>query len=399
MQKLPYPLLVLFIILLALLFFYFPISKQVNHEQIKNIKDLPKEYNLESIYSGLKFTCQPADFNCISDTLEQLTHTVGPQAAIAVLGRLQKMGKVEKQVDDHQLAHHIGRQTAATFGIDAKAFLFCPMADYNGGCQHGFFEHVLGKTKTAKEAAESICESLGDDFSSKDKFYCYHGVGHGVMMAKAYDLTASLDTCNSLSLGMGQDGCWQGVFMENVNTALRGEARQGVFSETDPLSPCTNMEEKYQHECLINHAGWLMKYFKNDVSLATNACLKAIKVSSCLQSIGLMVTNPSWQSNLLRDKSDDLELNAWRICQKFPQEKVGECIIGAVDNIANFNQFDIAKSSRFCHLVSKEYQILCFQIIGKNLRNQAVNVQKIPQICQSLEENFAKECLRSAGLL
>lgn len=396
MNKSSYPLLVLLVFLLALLASHFS-GRQLN-EQTKNIKDLPKEYNLESIYKDLRFNCQATDSNCISDTLKKVTSSFGPQVGVKLLQRLQKEGKVEKQVDDHQLAHQIGRQTAATFGIDAKAFLLCPMADYNGGCQHGFFEHVLGRTKTAKEAAESICESLGSEFSAKDKFYCYHGVGHGVMMAKAYDLNASLETCNSLSKSIGQEGCWQGVFMENVNGALIGKVRDGIFSNTDPLAPCNSLEEKYQPECFINHAGWLMHYFNNDVSKATRACLNAEKSEACLQSVGLMVTNPSWQSNLLSDQSDDLELNAWRICQKFPISALGQCIIGAVDNLANFNQLDISKSKKFCSLVDKEYQISCFQIIGRNLRNQAVDFQKITPICNELEGDFSKECLKGAGI-
>ena len=49
-------------------------------------------------------------------------------------------------------------------------------------------------------------------------------------MATAYDVQKGLNICDSFGTFRGKDGCWQGLFMENVNAAMRGEARANVAS-------------------------------------------------------------------------------------------------------------------------------------------------------------------------
>lgn len=76
------------------------------------------------------------------------------------------------------------------------------------------------------------------------------------MMAQAYDLPASLAICDSLGDSVGQEGCWQGVFMENVNGAMTGASRPGVFSNEDPLLPCTVIDKNISTNVLsINSDG------------------------------------------------------------------------------------------------------------------------------------------------
>ncbi|TSC75511.1 MAG: hypothetical protein G01um101430_353 [Parcubacteria group bacterium Gr01-1014_30] len=277
----------------------------------------------------------------------------------------------------------------------------CPLEAYNGGCQHGYFEYVLGRTGSETEAADLICSSLDESFSSKFRFYCYHGVGHGVMMAQAYDLEGSLSVCDSFSEKYRIEGCWQGVFMENVNAAMRGQARAGIFSEENPLKPCDKTEDKYRYQCFINHAGWLMKVFKNDIGKASLSCLAApaAYVNSCLQSLGLMVSNPSWQGQILKrplDKGTN-ELAA-EICLKFPPAYVDQCVIGAVDNIMNFNELYAQEAAGFCTLVDEKYRHLCYEKIGSNLRNQTNDSLLVARECDILGKPGKDFCLKGAGL-
>ena len=105
--------------------------------------------------------------------------------------------------------------------MNIQAFYLCSTG-FNYGCQHGFFEYVLARSESPKAAAGLVCESTDESRGEKFKFYCYHGVGRGIMMAQAYDLQAALDVCDTLPSVMSQDGCWQGVFMENVNAGMDG---------------------------------------------------------------------------------------------------------------------------------------------------------------------------------
>jgi hypothetical protein len=95
-------------------------------------------------------------------------------------------------------------------------------------------------------------------------------------------------------LSAREHGCWQGVFMENVNAGMAGKARPGVFVRDRPLAPCTNVAAQYRHECYINHAGWTVLVSSFDIARAAHVCMRAEGPyrSVCAQSLGLMVTNP-----------------------------------------------------------------------------------------------------------
>jgi len=361
-----------------------------------------KEYQLANLYGNLKTVCSDNSLVCFEEQFNKLVKDYGPKPVLDILEKLYDEEKISKSTDDHQIAHRVGRETAEALGINGPAFLSCPTS-FNNGCQHGFFEYALGKTKNTKETIDSICGSLGPEYSSKFKFYCYHGVGHGIMMAQAYNLDKSLEICDLLD-PLAADGCWQGVFMENVSASMRGEAREGIFSKTDPLAPCNKVEEKYRHECFINHAGWLMTLFPGNVKKASSACQKAPSISntnSCLQSLGLMVTNPVWQLTLSRNlnlEGKSSEEKAWSICLEFPKSYREQCIWGGVDNILNFDELEIKRAESFCNLVKDNYKNNCYQRIGLDIKSQVVQNDIVIQKCSNFNSHLKKECLKGAGM-
>lgn len=361
----------------------------------------PPAADFDQVYRDLQPSCPPDELECWVSFFRRQTISFGPQISAELVSQLKDDGRVSPAVDEHQLAHQIGRQTAETFGVNDQAFLLCPMAALNGGCQHGFFEYVLGRANSTSEAADLICQQLQEGYAAKDYFYCYHGVGHGVMMAAAYDLDRALSVCDEFETLVAQDGCWQGVFMENVNAGMGGFARAGVFSPDDPLAPCIVLEDKYKHECYVNHAGWLMDFFDGDVEGATAACLEASDgySSSCLESIGLMVTNPVWQVTLYGDLEGTVfEEVAWDLCTRFPEGRVESCVIGAIDNIHNFDVFEVDRATAFCNIVSGELQEACYRRMGFNLFNQMVEQEDVIATCNSLEVDFRDFCLSGAGV-
>lgn len=361
----------------------------------------PPVASFDQVYRDLQTTCAIDDFDCWADFVRKETISFGPGIAVDLVLNLKDNGQMAPAVDEHQLGHQIGRQTAESFGVNEQAFLLCPMSTLNGGCQHGFFEYVLGRANSTSEAADVICQQLRDGYAPKDYFYCYHGVGHGVMMAAAYDLDRALSICDSLEADVAQDGCWQGVFMENVNAGMGGFAAEGVFSELDPLAPCSVLDEQYKHECYINHAGWLARFFDGDVAAASAACAAATDgfSSSCLESIGLMVSNPVWQETLYGDMSGkSFEQVAWELCTQFPAGRVESCILGAIDNIHNFDIFEIDRAAAFCDAVDEQYQELCYRRMGLNLTNQIVELEAVIEICNSIESDYRTACLSGAGV-
>lgn len=357
-----------------------------------------KDYKTDELYKSITEKCNDKSLDCFQDNIKEITKNFGPVASLEILRLLQNNSLIGKTIDDHQIAHVVGRDTAAFLGINGEAFLSCPTS-FNYGCQHGFFEYALIKVKPAKKAVDEICGSLGNEYSSKFKFYCYHGVGHGVMDSESYDLKASLAVCDILDQ-YAADGCWQGVFMENVNAGMRNEAPMDNFSKTDALAPCNQIDDKYRHECYINHAGWLMKFFKGDVNKAIDACLKAEKyVNICLQSIGLMATNPVWQPALLGGfNNSNTELLAQEVCLKFPAEYREQCIVAGVENILNFDELNTQRAQHFCDTSPVNLQNSCYRHIGISLKSQTTDMNVVFQKCADFETGFEKACLSGAGL-
>ena len=359
-------------------------------------------YSTDTLLTSSLESCRSKADSCYVKELEKVTTSYGPKASLALLKSFQKQGVVSAKQDDHQLAHSIGRFTAKKFGITGESFLRCDTS-FNYGCQHGFFEYALGVVGSAKDTAEKICGSFQGTYSSKFIFYCYHGVGHGILMAKAYDVPSALETCDSLRTSAGKEGCWQGVFMENANAGMRGEARSGQFSKENPLLPCSQVADIYKYQCFINHAGWLVTVFPYDMAAASAACLDAPSeyINACMQSLGLMVSNPSWQYSLTTNTEGiALEAIAWKLCLQFPEKYRDQCVIGAVDNLLNFHELDLSSPKTFCNKISSVYTLICYNQIGSSLRSQVLKDDKIREACFSMKEDKinTQSCFNGAGL-
>lgn len=340
---------------------------------------------------------------CYRGILQKATHEKGTQFAVDLLVFLREIKIIDAVFDDHQHVHEIGRATAKYFGINIDSFLACP-STYNYGCQHGFFEYALSQKSSYKEAITSICENLAIKKSAPKLYsYCYHGAGHGLMMALSYDLEKSLDICNSLPSKAAVEGCWQGTFMENSNAAVADEKKVLSFSKSDPLAPCDKVAQEYKWQCYINHAGYLMKVTNLDVNRAVKICLSAYDggAKPCLQSIGLMTTNPIWQKSVkgvdtVNDPKKNVE-TAWSICSDMPAAARPDCVIGAVDNILNFDEIKIDRATAFCQLVGDELKPICFKQIGTTVSIQLQDKSMAKQICGKIKENKGvSNCLAGA---
>jgi hypothetical protein len=361
----------------------------------------PEPFVLEEVAREDDFQCGPTDTPCVRDYLIDVTSRYGPRASLPLLARLQKERRVDLSVNDHDLAHAVGRETAKDFGSNFESFDLCPIA-FNYGCPHGFFEYVLARTDTPREAASAVCETVGEQQERllTAGFSCYHGVGHGVMMAQAYDLEESLVTCDTLGSAQAREGCWQGVFMENVNAAMTDRARKGVFSPKKPLAPCTAVGERYKRQCYINHAGWLMVVSRQRVERASAYCLRAERAyrSTCMQSIGLMVTNPVWQATLSQNAGKlPQSAIAWELCSRFPPAGRTDCVMAGVDNLANFDQLNPERQSAFCGEVAPPFKAACYRQIGVNLRARTQDTSVLSDRCGRLGRHRGP-CLAGAGM-
>jgi hypothetical protein len=350
--------------------------------QESNFFQAPDPYDLEELYQQTKVACPEATLPCLTAQFQSVTARHGPRASIDLFTLLKNRGDIDPEVDGHHIVHHIGHETAMDFGPTAQALALCP-ASYNYGCVHGFFQHALGMGEITERAAAKMCDNLWRDPSLPPKTVqsCYHGLGHGVMVHADYILPKALKVCDRLTSFPAQEGCQQGVFMENVDAALEGREQKGVFTVEDPLAPCDQLDEKYQYQCFINQSAWLMKVYQRDVSQAAQACLKAPapSVTPCLQTIGLLATSAAWQPLLLRtDERKTFLEDAWTVCQRFPEASRGQCVVAALDNLMNSDTVDIPQARAFCDIVGENYRTMCLDRIHGDLRylaNQQIQTQ------------------------
>jgi plastocyanin len=347
----------------------------------------PASYSLPQLEQQ-RYPCGKENEHCAISYLQKLTTKYGPQASLGVLNAVETSGEIDPTFDTHQLAHLVGEATARRFGANKRAFGLCPQT-FNYGCVHGFFIYVLGRSVSPTKAARTICDSGGQG-PLVPTFNCWHGVGHGVMMARGNDLQASLGVCDSLGSGSAADACWQGVFMENINAVFRDEARPGVFSPAHPLRPCTRVLSAYKQECFINQAGWLAHVSGDDIGKASRYCLDAGKyVSACAQSIGLMVTNPSWQLPFYGpSKEASFEQISWDLCTRFPAKLKRDCVLGGVDNLANFDQLNVKRSDAFCAL-TRRLRKTCYREIGVNVIRRTTDMAVATARCNGLSSHQA----------
>jgi len=323
----------------------------------------PEPYDLEQLYQQARQACPAGALQCLMPQFQSITDKYGPRAAIELFTLLRERGQVDPLADGHHVAHHVGHETAMVFGPSAQALALCPLS-YNYGCVHGFFQHALGMKELSEADATHICADFPAD-SSKTRQSCYHGLGHGVMMLTDHDLQKSLSFCDGLDSPLAQQACWQGVFMENVDAAIEGQWQRGQFSLENPLAPCDQIDERHQYQCFINQSAWLMKFYKDDIAQASQACLKAPKASitPCLETVGLLTTSTSWQPRLLpKAKPNEGFLDhAWGLCQQFPNSGVGDCVVGALDNLLNSGTADLQQAQDFCQLVGDPYRDRCLK--------------------------------------
>jgi hypothetical protein len=136
----------------------------------------------------------------------------------------------------------------------------------------------------------------------------------------------------------------------------------------------------------------------NDAGRASRLCLRALGryVSSCMQSIGLMVTNPVWQATLRTGPPLPFAQTAWRLCTRFPPGSQRDCVVAGVDNLGNFDRLDVGRARSFCSIVGRQLRGSCFRQIGVDLERQTKDEAVRRTRCESLPSRYVPDCLEGA---
>lgn len=248
----------------------------------------------------------------------------------------------------HDFAHVVGIAAYEKQGLSGLAV--CDF-NYNYGCHHGLIESFIGKNGFEKIGEiEAACVKLGNIHAPS----CLHGIGHGVMVNRSYDLKTALGDCDRLA-STSQIYCWDGVFMER-NIASMVAKKQNLINPQDLNDPCDRVEVQFQGQCYRNQVFLWYSYFGGDSTKIGDQCasLKKDFWDSCYESIGLQ--------NITVNRADDKKLV--NFCQLItPPEGVDGCLMGSLKELMFEGQSpDFART--LCYYVTPPRQAECSSTFG-----------------------------------
>jgi hypothetical protein len=135
--------------------------------------------------------------------------------------------------------------------------------------------------------------------------------------------------------------------------------------------------------------------------MAASACLLADERNrpACLQGLGLMTTNVSWQTRLAGTTDGKTGFKvALELCDQFPGSARGDCYMGALDNIMNYDEMNLQQRAiPFCESGEWDSES-CFYQVGINIYRQVADIEERQALCESATLTFLDQCLRGAGL-
>lgn len=187
----------------------------------------------------------PKEYQEVENSLRLIVQTEDPRAALKKLESLvAKNPKILKSC--HPLTHELGAMAYEKYQN------FSETAQYatdlcNSGFIHGVLEQYLPR-QSEPYAIESICGQFPE--KKYQSWQCFHGAGHGLMLATQNNLPKSLQTCKNHQSDFARSVCVNGVFMENFNTEQKAHPSRYLKAD-DWFYPCNDMALEYKTNCYV----------------------------------------------------------------------------------------------------------------------------------------------------
>lgn len=319
-----------------------------------------------------------------------ITYWVSVFGADALMQELLKDTGGGGLVDCHQEAHQVGRAAYVLYG--AMAFAGGD-ASCHSGYYHGAMESMLFEKGTANltDTVMEICNSFDTQFGI---FECLHGIGHGLLAFKQYDLPAALDLCKTLPSSYDQTSCEGGAFMENIVTGqgigAGGNTHTTPWLSDDPHFPCNAIDSSYdvQYQCYQMQTSWMLDIYDGDFARTAAECRMAREdmVNVCFSSLGRDAAG--WS---LRDPQKTIAR-----CEAAERgtAQYDACIRGAVNVVIDFWGPALAdQAAVFCKTAPEEGKSACFNTLRGRLHDVYTDPAKRTAACEMFEEPYRTQCL------
>ncbi len=282
-------------------------------------------------------------------SMATLLRTEGPDSLFAYVNR-QVASDPSFARDCHPLLHTMGKQAYGQYGGFAGAMKW-QNESCNSGFTHGIIEAYYADVPDIRQAVITTCPAdASQDFR---QWQCYHGIGHGVMLAEKRNVTRSVEVCGQLPAGFAADACVNGVYMEKfIVIDHSGQIRPGYEAS---FSQCQQASFQYRRDCYYYAPTAYIALNPNNYRQAYEQCLdqaKGFRVQ-CVNGIGGQImkdniTNPT----IVRQQ-----------CEAFNDLYGKVCIEGAVAIYINhYASTSIARP--LCNNEFNDYRAVCEHIIA-----------------------------------
>lgn len=279
-----------------------------------------------------------------------LTHAVQAQGADAAIDLLK--ARIQQNIRlaslCHPLAHTVGRAAYARYGFSG-AILY--VDDVCGsGYLHGVVETQFIGLPDPAEVASTLCDPGSVD--------CFHGIGHGLMLAFLNDVPSSLDVCRTFDQRFQRIQCSEGVYMELFQ--IEDESHVAVdFGPGGSLKPCLEVEDPERATCAFYAPRHHLRVYEDDIDgvLAMCRAIGRPTQDACIKGMG---------SAMMKNSIDD-PLIVERLCLSLPEPDRTYCAEGMTSYwIVHFAS--AAKGRELCAMIGDALRPACERIATESAR-------------------------------
>ena len=333
-------------------------------------------------------SCAQGDQPCYEQAFGNLAYYEGPKNALVKFDDAIEANP-DVRTNCHRIVHMIGSASLQRYEGDvAKAFA-AGSASCWSGYYHGILERSFAGVKSpdeVKEIARGICD---DPTISKTTFLlyqCVHGLGHGLMIYRGYDLPWSLDVCDSLATDWDQSSCTGGVFMENISSSY-GIKSQWVRDD-DGVFPCREMKERHKLYCYLMVTSRIneLNGFDWAATAATCRTVEEDWIETCFESFGRDASGQTLEVGRKIAPLCDLA-----------GDYTSSCVYGAARDLSSYDPSG-KKAAEFCRIVRAELKERCWNGVGTIVASIYATPAEQRRACAKAPAAYRAACRFGAGI-
>lgn len=349
----------------------------------------------EAMAARIEAACTGDDdlLHCYADALKIVQAGQGTEAAFDVLDAL-----IANDVTVGERAHYVAHQLGdnAFYVLrDVRAAIEQCSFRASQGCLDGATEaYLISLSEITPETLRGICRVGGVYWN----FTCYHGVGHGLLMALGYTLPGALALCDTLP-PQHQNYCYEGAMMENA-MSYRGELMQHTSSlakgrsnatwtrPSDPAFPCNALEDRHQKACWLYQQG-IIRYLNGEDAART--------LATCDTSVHRAICAHGFGNDMAQKFYKDAD-GAVTACGEAPSVVTQR---GCIDGYMSWVLMDalrISEGVKLCRDIAAPFKSDCYFALGLNARWQTDD-DGIRNVCERVAQGHRLTCLQGAGLI